>query len=293
MIILHAQELGLVLLTTQLVVPINYSSSSFPKRGVGLEGISMEEQKETEKRAKMKERREADRAKSSKENEEFWEDVWKKREDVWNKRRIPYRAQHQPPTKEALIQSNGHPILWRVLLKLGGMTHLAYDAPKKVSAAQVIAAARAVLSEAGLHVRMARSTWSSACALLTSELPQYSHRPWEDCKLDEVAETLGVRLGMVWIPQGETILGKIAGQWLRHTLMALARKKTAQTPLSWRQCAKTSMLLEISCFLVRKLGEHIPEVTDPNFTSVLKERWQRCRSVPVAKLASLPRTDLF
>ena len=120
-----------------------------------------------------------------------------------------------------------------------------------------------------------------------------SHRPWEDCKLDEVAETLGVRLGMVCIPQGETILGKIAGKWLRHTLMALARKKKAQTPLSWRQCAKTSMLLEISCFLARKLGEHIPEVTDPNFTSVLKERWQRCRSVPVAKLASLPRTDFF
>ena len=120
---------------------------------------------------------------------------------------------------------------------------------------------------------MARSTWSSACALLTPELPQYSHMPWEDCKLDEVAETLGIRLGMVWIPQGETILGEIAGQWLRHTLMALARKKKAQTPLSSRQCAKTSMLLEIFCFLVHKLGEHIPEVTDPNLTSVLKERW--------------------
>lgn len=50
--------------------------------------------------------------------------------------------------QEALIQSNGHTILWRIVLKLGEMTHLAYDAPKKVSASQVIAAARAVLSEA-------------------------------------------------------------------------------------------------------------------------------------------------
>lgn len=50
--------------------------------------------------------------------------------------------------QEALIKSCGHPLLWRVVLKLGEMTHLAYDAPKKVSASQVISAARAVLSEA-------------------------------------------------------------------------------------------------------------------------------------------------
>ena len=132
---------------------------------------------------------------------------------------------------------------------------------------------------------MARSAWSSACDLLTSELPRYSHRPWEDCNLHEVAEQLGVQWGMVWVPQGETVLGKMAGQWLRHTLMALAQKRKAQTPLSWRQCAKTSMLLEISCFLVRKFGENIP----PDFTrSVLKERWQLCRCVPVGKLKSAP-----
>lgn len=81
--------------------------------------------------------------------------------------------------------------------------------------------------------------------------------------------------------------------------MALARKKKAQTPLSWRQCAKTSMLLEISCFLVRKLGEHIPEVTDPNFTSVLKERWQRCKSVVFLGIGRTPgeqriyRSEIF
>ena len=53
------------------------------------------------------------------------------------------------------------------------------------------------------------------------------------------------------------------------------------------------MLLEICCFLVHKLGENIPEVTDPNFTTILKERWQLCRCVPVGKLKSVPRTDLF
>lgn len=150
------------------------------------------------------------------------------------------------------------------------------------------------LCQAGLHVRMARSTWSSACEILASKLPEYSHRPWEDCDLEAVAEKLGVQWGMVWVPQGETVLGKLAGQWLRHTLIALTeKKKKAQTPLSWRQSATTSMLLEISCFLVRKLGENIPEVTDPNFTTVLKERWQLCRSKPVGKLNSVPRTDLF
>ena len=140
--------------------------------------------------------------------------------------------------------------------------------------AQVIAAAGAVLSEAGLHVRMARSTWSSACALLTSELPQYSHRPWEDCKLDGVAETLGVRLGMVWIPQGETILGKIAGQWLRHTSMALARKKKAQTPLSWRQWVSCHSLNAnwgnniLACYLINPLS--FWSVTSQNHCSGMK-----------------------
>jgi len=170
MIILHAQELGLVLLTTEVghivwskrpLLPKPMMGRGYPrvtsekahgksknkktrrraaqkaesvphherkaaKRAAAAAAAkeaaaaaadekkaAMEEQKEKEKRAKMKEWREADRAKSSKENEEFWEDVWKKREDVWKKRRIPYRAQQQPP------QSNGHPILWRVVLKLG------------------------------------------------------------------------------------------------------------------------------------------------------------------------------
>ena len=38
---------------------------------------------------------------------------------------------------------------------------------------------------------------------------------------------------MVWVPQGETVLGKLAGQWLRHTLLALTeRKKKKPTKLA-------------------------------------------------------------
>ena len=139
------------------------------------------------------------------------------------------------------------------------------------------------LWQAGLHVKMARSTWASACELLTSDLPPYSHRPWEDCKLEEVAAELEVRLGMVWLPHGETILGKMAGQWLRHTLVAVAKKKRSQTALSWRQCARTSPLLETCCFLVHKLGENIPEVTDPNFSTILKEHGDTAELSPSPK----------
>lgn len=96
-------------------------------------------------------------------------------------------------------------------------------------------------------------------------------------------------------------LGSARGDSLRKVGWAMAaphitgfdRKEKEKNPLSWRQSATTSMLLEICCFLVHKLGENIPEVTDPNFTTILKERWQLCRCVPVGKLKSVPRTDLF
>ena len=54
-----------------------------------------------------------------------------------------------------------------------------------------------------------------------------------------------------------------------------------------------SLIGNILLLDAKKFGEHIPDITDPNFVSIIKERLKMCRNVPVNKVASLVRTDLF
>ena len=53
--------------------------------------------------------------------------------------------------EELVLKNPGDRRLFRIMLKLGQLTHLAYDCPKKHSAAKVMRAARELLKEAGLH----------------------------------------------------------------------------------------------------------------------------------------------
>ena len=120
-------------------------------------------------------------------------------------------------------------------------------------------------------------------------------RPWEEYRLEDVAIEVEARLGMVWLPHAETFLGREAGKWLRQTIAVVAKKKRQERPLTWRPILFTSPLLEISSFLIdaQTWRAYIPDVTDPNFVSIIKERLKKCRNVPVNKVASLVRTDLF
>ena len=88
---------------------------------------------------------------------------------------------------------------------------------------RLFSAAGAVLSEARKFWCMFRKDSAELCNSFLSNAfcascSNLTCRPCEDCILDEVAAKLE------WLPRGETILGKPAGQWLRHTLMAIAKK---------------------------------------------------------------------
>ena len=50
--------------------------------------------------------------------------------------------------QEILVQLGHDPVLWRLVVKAAALCHLAYDAPKKVSAVMVLKVARQLLREA-------------------------------------------------------------------------------------------------------------------------------------------------
>ena len=55
---------------------------------------------------------------------------------------------HTPAVQEHILKHGGDKRLYIILLQLAGLTHLAYDCPKKHSAVNVLPAARALLAEA-------------------------------------------------------------------------------------------------------------------------------------------------
>ena len=115
---------------------------------------------------------------------------------------------HVHSCQEALWQAaeEGRDTLWEAYLKLGQLTHAAYDCPKKHASEDVLRQGRAVLAAAGLR-RKSRITWESAWKLATSDLPTYQQRPWEATRLQRKVE----KLGMVWLPLKRVVLGRKAG----------------------------------------------------------------------------------
>lgn len=55
------------------------------------------------------------------------------------------------PAEELVLKHPGDRRLFRIMLKLGQLTNLAYDCPKKHSAARVLRAARQLLGVADIH----------------------------------------------------------------------------------------------------------------------------------------------
>ena len=141
-------------------------------------------------------------------------------------------------------------------LKLGHLTHLAYDCPKKHSAKPVLAAARKLLHRNGCNMSSERVTWGRAAEALRQHLPpltlEVRRRPWEVIQIHQFFNSSHT-FGSVWCPQKEIVLGYHAGLWSSHIFRAVADEARRQAGLSWRHHAKTCPLLEISLLLLRKL----------------------------------------
>ena len=154
--------------------------------------------------------------------------------------------------EEAVLGGVWQPDRMLAALQLGYITHMAYDAPYKTSAAAVLQKGRELRKEAGLCTNMARSTHSFALGLLTEGLPQYSRRPWEHLELQAPAQ-----VGLLWLPGvQQAVLGRAAGRRAREIIEAAWKK-------AWRRTAQTSPLLEITLWLLHKACERrFPE--DPS-----------------------------
>ena len=154
-------------------------------------------------------------------------------------------------------ESHGDPELFSSALKLAVVTHLAYDAPHKTPAREVLNLGRELLKEAGLSTQGFRSTFSCAWSLLSEGLPSYSRRPWETVELDkpEALRSYGVEnVGLVWLPAQRIVLGKAAGQAAYAALQAAS----GQRHHAWRCSATTWPLLEIVMWLLHKAQERRP-----------------------------------
>lgn len=62
-------------------------------------------------------------------------------------------------------------------------------------------------------------------------------------------------LGTAWAPHQKVVLGASAGRWRRHIFHNIDRHLRGHTRLSWRLCAKTSALLEITLLLLQRLQD--------------------------------------
>lgn len=59
-------------------------------------------------------------------------------------------------------------------------------------------------------------------------------------------------LGKVWLPRKRVVLGRRAGQWAKHILLANQDHARKHAALSWRQSAETCPLLEMCCLFQQK-----------------------------------------